>query len=197
MAYCIQTLKGITLDCSHSLGGIKTVYIANYNDVTDIQYNASTGTTTGATGSTTGVTFTGDTITGITMASGAVFKPYQFRKQTGSMVSTLTVDETAGVNYVSTELSLVFTKMETKKRIELSALSVGQLAVIVEDSNGTFWYLGKDDYVSVSAGGGQTGTAKGDGNNYTLTLRDESDTYPYEITKEAVESVVEKTQDKN
>ena len=196
MAYCIQTLKGITLDCSHSLGGIKTVYIANYNDVTDIQYNASTGTTTGATGSTTGVTFTGDTITGITMASGAVFKPYQFRKQTGSMVSTLTVDETAGVNYVSTELSLVFTKMETKKRIELSALSVGQLAVIVEDSNGTFWYLGKDDYVSVSAGGGQTGTAKGDGNNYTLTLRDESDTYPYEITKEAVEAVVEKTQDK-
>ncbi len=200
MAYCNQTLKGITLDCSHSLGGIKTVYIANYNDVTDIKYNASTGTTTGSTsgvtGSTTGVTYSGDTITSITMASGAVFKPYQFRKQTGSMTSTLTVDETAGVNYVSTELSLVFTKMETKKRIELSALSVGQLAVIVEDSNGTFWYLGKDDYVSVSAGGAQTGTAKGDGNNYTLTLRDESDTYPYEITKEAVDSVVEKTQDK-
>lgn len=188
MAYCIQTLKGIKLDCSHSLGGIKTVYIANYNDVTDIEYNASSGNT----GSTTGVTFTGDTITGLTMASGATFQPYQFRKQTGSMTSTLTVDETAGVNYVSTELSLVFTKMETAKRIELSALSIGQLAVIVEDSNGTFWYLGKDDYVSVSAGGGQTGTAKGDGNNYTLTLRDESDTYPYEITKEAVEKVIKK-----
>ena len=193
MAYCNQTLNGITLDCSHSLGGIKTVYIANYNDVTDIKYNASTGSTTG---STSGATYTGDTITGITMASGTTFKPYQFRKQTGSLTSTLTVDETAGVNYVSTELSLVFTKMETKKRIELSALSVGQLAVIVEDSNGTFWFLGKDDYVSATAGGAQSGTAKGDGNNYTLTLRDESDTYPYEITKEAVEAVIEKTQDK-
>ena len=192
MAYCHQTLSGIRLDCSHSLGGIKTVYIANYDDVTDLSYNASTGTT----GSTSGVTSTGDTITGITMTSGTFFQPYQFRKQTGSMTSTLTVDETAGVNYVSTELSLVFTKMETKKRIELSALSVGQLAVIVEDSNGTYWYLGKDDYVSVSAGGGQTGTAKGDGNNYTLTLKDESDTYPYEVTKEAVEAVVKKTQDK-
>lgn len=200
MAYCTQTLSGIILDCSHSLGGIKTVFIANYNDVTSLSYNASTGSTTGTTsgvtGSTTGVTYTGDTITGITMASGTFFQPYQFRKQTGSLTSTLTVDETAGVNYVSTELSLVFTKMETKKRIELSALSVGQLAVIVEDSNGTFWYLGKDDYVSVSAGGGQTGVAKGDGNNYTLTLRDESDTYPYEVTKEAVEAVVKKTQDK-
>lgn len=193
MAYCIQTLKGIKLDCSHSLGGIKTVYIANYNDVTDIKYNASTGSTTG---STSGATYTGDTITGITMASGTTFKPYQFRKQTGSMTSTLTVDETAGVNYVSTELSLVFTKMETKKRIELSALSVGQLAVIVEDSNGTFWYLGKDDYVSATSGGAQSGVAKGDGNNYNLILKDESDTYPYEITKEAVDAVVEKTQDK-
>ena len=193
MAYCIQTLKGITLDCSHSLGGIKTVYIANYNDVTDIKYNASTGSTTG---STSGATYTGDTITGITMASGTTFKPYQFRKQTGSMTSTLTVDETAGVNYVSTELSLVFTKMETKKRIELSALSVGQLAVIVEDSNGTFWYLGKDDYVSATSGTGQSGVAKGDGNSYNIVLRDESDTYPYEITKEAVESVIEKTKDK-
>ena len=86
MAYCYQTLKGITLDCSHSLGGIKTVYIANYNDVTDIEYNASTG-------STSGETYTGDTITGITMAASAKFKPYQFRKQTGSMTSTLTVNQ--------------------------------------------------------------------------------------------------------
>lgn len=175
MAYCNQTLNGITLDCSHSLGGIKTAYIANYGDVESVIVDDASGT-----------------ISGLTMASGATFQPYQFRKQTGSMTSTLTVDETAGVNYVSTELSLVFTKMETAKRIELSALSIGQLAVIVEDSNGTFWYLGKDDYVSVSAGGGQTGTAKGDGNNYTLTLRDESDTYPYEITKEAVEKVIKK-----
>lgn len=175
MAYCNQTLKGITLDCSHSLGGIKTVYIANYGDVESVIVDDASGT-----------------ISGLTMASGATFQPYQFRKQTGSMTSTLTVDETAGVNYVSTELSLVFTKMETAKRIELSALSIGQLAVIVEDSNGVFWYLGKDDYVSVSAGGAQTGTAKGDGNNYTLTLRDESDTYPYEISKEAVEAVIKK-----
>lgn len=173
MAYCNQTLAGITLDCTNSLGGIKTVYIANYGDV-DGQ------PTVGEDGMITGITMSGDT----------KFKPYQFRKQTGSMTSTLTVDETAGVNYVSTELSLVFTKMETAKRIEMSALAIGQLAVIVEDSNGKYWYLGYDDYVSATAGGGNTGTAKGDGNNYTLTLRDESDTYPYEITKEAVDAVI-------
>ena len=174
MAYCNQTLNGITLDCSHSLGGIKTVYIANYGDVESVSADTASGK-----------------IVSVTMAPSAKFKPYQYSKKTGSMTSTLTVDETAGVNYVSTELSLVFTKMETAKRLELSALSIGQLAVIVEDSNGTFWYLGKDDYVSATAGGAQTGTAKGDGNNYTLTLRYESDTYPFEIDKSAVDAVIQ------
>lgn len=174
MGYCNQTLAGIQLDCSNSLGGIKAVYIANYADVDEVTVDEPNGK-----------------ITGITMNSGATFKPYRFRKQTGSMTSTLTVDETAGVNYVSTELALVFGKMETTKRLEVAALSKGQLAVIVEDSNGLFWYLGKDDYVSATAGGGNTGTAKGDQNAYTITLKDESATYPYEIEKSAVEAVVE------
>ena len=175
MAYCNQTLGGITLDCSNSLGGIKTVYIANYGDVTDVQVDKD-----------------GGMITGITMASTAKFKPYQFRKQTGTMSSTLNVDEKAGVNYVSTELSLVFSKMETTKRLEMTALAKAQLAVIVEDSNGLYWYLGKDDYVSSTAGGGNTGTAKGDQNAYTLTLTDESATYPFEVSASAVSTVIEK-----
>lgn len=175
MAYCNQTLAGITLDCTNSLGGIKTVYIANYGDVESVAVDEANGE-----------------ITGITMTTGSTFKPYQFRKQTGSMTSTLNVDETAGVNYVSTELSLVFTKMETAKRLEMTALAKAQLAVIVEDSNGKYWYMGKDDYVSSTAGGGNTGTAKGDQNAYTLTLTDESITYPYEVTKTAVDKVIAK-----
>lgn len=173
MGYCNQTLAGITLDCTNSLGGIRTVYIANYGDVDGKP-------TVGE----------GGLITGITMVSGATFKPYQFRKQTGSLTSTLNVDETAGINYVSSELVLTFTKMETAKRLEMSALAKGQLAVIVEDSNGKYWYLGYDDYVSASAGSGNTGQNKGDSNNYGLTLKDESETFPYEIEKSAVEAVI-------
>lgn len=175
MAYCNQTLAGVSLDCATNKGGIKTVYIANYGDVVDVSDDKTTGE-----------------ITGITMKEGKKFKPYQFRKQTGSMTSTLTADDTSGINYVTTELSLVFTKMETAKRLEMSALAIGQLVVLVEDSNGKYWYLGKDDYVSASAGTGNTGTAKGDSNNYSLTLKDESDTYPFEVTKEAVMAVIEK-----
>lgn len=168
---CTQVLAGITLDCASSVGGIKEAYIANYDDI-DM------------------VTVADDKVTQITMKENAKFKKYQFRKQTGSMTSTLNVDEVAGINYVSTELSLVFTKMETSKRIEIAALSIGQLAVIVKDGNDKYWYLGYNDYVSAVNGGGATGTAKGDSNNYSITLKDESDSYPYEVDALVIEDVV-------
>lgn len=164
---CSQTLAGIQMDCSSSLGGIKRVLIANYDDVT--------------------VQASDDMITAIT----GTFKEYQFRKQTGSMTSTLNADDAAGVNYVSTELNLVFTKMETAKRIEIAALSKGKLAVIVEDSNGIYWYLGEDDYVSASAGSANTGQNKGDSNNYSITLKDESDSYPKEVAASVIEGLLE------
>lgn len=171
MAYCNQTLKGITLSCDNNKGGIKTVYIANYGDVVK-------------------PTPEGDIINTIEMVGNAKFYPYQFRKNTGSMTSTLTADESNGLNYVTTEISLVFTKMQTKTRVELAALSIGQLAVIVEDSNSTYWYCTMDDYAAASAGTGETGVAKGDRNAFSLTLSVENDSYPIEVSAAAVQAVV-------
>lgn len=170
---CLITIAGITLDCESSLGGIKQVWITQYDNVKSITVDDET-----------------NQISAITLESDAKWYNYQFRKGTGSLTSTLNVDETAGTNYVSNELALVFTKMETKKRIEIAALSIGQLVVVVEDSNGKYWFLGKDDYVSASAGTGVTGTAKGDQNAYTLTLATDSESYPYELSAEAIQSVV-------
>ena len=182
---CTQTLNGIILDCETSVGGIKEVYIAHYEDVVGKLTVGSTITVDDET-----VTLPGDMITAIDAAGK--FKRYQFRKQTGSMTSTLNVDEVAGINYVSTELSLVFTKMETKKRVEIAAMAVGQLSVIVKDGNNKFWFLSFDDYVSSTAGSGNTGTAKGDSNNYSITLKDESDSYPYEVHPSIIEALIGK-----
>lgn len=170
---CLITIAGITLDCESSLGGIKQVWITQYDNVKSVTVDDET-----------------NQISAITLEADAKWYNYQFRKGTGSLTSTLNVDETAGTNYVSNELALVFTKMETKKRIEIAALSIGQLVVVVEDSNGKYWFLGKDDYVSASAGTGVTGTAKGDQNAYTLTLATDSESYPYELSVEAIQSVV-------
>ena len=170
---CPITLAGFTLSCEPSLGGIKEVWMTQYSDVKSVTVDADS-----------------KMITAIELETSAKWYDYQFRKGTGSLTSTLNVDEAAGVNYVSNELSLVFTKMETQKRIEIAALSIGQLAVIVLDSNGNYWYLGKDDYVSASAGTGVTGTAKGDQNAYTLTLSTDSDSYPYQIDSSKIAEIL-------
>ena len=144
------------------MGGITEVYIANHDDVDSL---------TIATGE----------ITGITMVSTKKFKKYLFNPQTGSLTSTYNIDLANNVNFVTSELVLLFGKMETTKRIEISALALADLAVIVKDANGTYFYLGKDNPVKASAGDGQTGTARTDGNRYSITLQDNSPEMPYEV----------------
>ena len=167
---CSQVIAGLCEDCESSKGGIIEVYAANYGD---IKPTVSAGTITSFTLADTGV---------------SVYK-YEFRKGTGSMTSTLNVDAANGVNYVSTELVLQFSRMETRKRIEMAALAVGELVFVVKDANGKFWYLGFDEPVTASAGNGQTGQAIGDGNFYSITLLDNADSWPYEVLASAVESL--------
>ena len=167
MAGCSQTLKGLQLTCDTSKGGIKEVYIAKFPGV------SSAGTADGLTISTGTVT---------AVDSGVTFYQYEFRRNTGSMTSTLNVDDANGTNYVSTDLVLQFNKMETVKRVEMSALSLQECLVIVVDSNNIAWVLGVNEAVTASAGSGQTGQAKGDGNFYQLTLQANDDTYPLEYT---------------
>lgn len=159
---CNQTISGIVQDCATSKGGVAEVYLANYEDVTD-------------------VTITSDKVTGITMASGKKFKRYYFRPGTSSMTSTLTIDNAAGVNFVQTLLTMLYSRMETTKRVEMSALAVNDLRAIVKDANGVFWLLGEEEPVIANAGDGQTGTAKTDANRYSITLEDNNSTFPKEI----------------
>lgn len=169
MSFCNVNIAGLCKDCDASRGGIVEVYAANYGDLTP--------------------TISAGTITAITVASGASVYKYEFRKGTGSMTSTLNIDEANGVNYISTELVLQFSKMETRKRIEMAALAVGELVFIVKDANGKYWYLGMDEAVTASAGSGQTGQAIGDGNFYTITLLDNANTWPYEVLASVAEGL--------
>jgi hypothetical protein len=167
MAGCSQTLKGLQLTCDTSKGGIKEVYIAKFPGV------SSAGTADG-------LTISAGTVTAVD--SGVTFYQYEFRRNTGSMTSTLNVDDANGTNYVSTDLVLQFNKMETVKRVEMSALSLQECLVIVVDSNNIAWVLGVNEAVTASAGSGQTGQAKNEGNFYQLTLQANDDTYPLEYT---------------
>ena len=169
---CNVTLMGIALDCGTNLSGIKAIYLAN---------DASVGN----------VTVSEEQITAID-ASAGTFYEYIPAKNTGSLTKTLTKDESTGVMYYTNEVVAQFNKMETKKRTELSNIDRGQFKAIVLDSNGKYWFLGYDNYVSASAVTGQTGAGLDDGNFYTLTLTDISAELPYEVQSDALTDIIAK-----
>lgn len=172
MAGCNQTLSGLINDCAPSMGGIVEVYAASREDVESIVETDSVVST-------------------ITMGATAKFQKYSFKRNTGSMTSTLQVSQENGTRYVSTDLVLSFTRMETAKRIEISALAQNDLVVIVKDANGKYWLLGKDEPVKATAGDGATGTARADKNGYSITLQDNSWEFPFEVDESIVSGLVE------
>lgn len=169
MGYCSNSLKAIAYDCEPSKGGIVEAYITEYED----------GLFTISTGGTSGETYVS------AINTGATWYRYQFRRNTGSFTSTLNVDDANGVNYVSTEITLQFTRMEAQKRAAIAALAKGGLAALVKDANGVWWAFGVEAPVYASNGTGQTGTAATDGNFYNIVLTDEYSTFPEAVNDEA------------
>ena len=173
MSCSLNTLAGIAGACESNQGGIIEVYINHFDQIDE-------------------VTVTSDKITAIALkSSGEKFHKYNFKRNTGSLTSTYTIDPANGVSFVTSDLALVFAKQDTVKRIEISALALDDLVVIVKDANLRYWYLGKDEPVQASAAAAQTGTARTDGNSYTITLQDTSLTLPYEVDASAIAGLLE------
>ena len=160
---CAQTLAGIVRDCNPNMGGLRSVYLANFADVDSI-------------------TVTSSVVTAITMVSSKKFYKYEFVRNTASMSSNYAVNAENGTTYVETDLLMVFNRMDTTKRLEIVALAQGELVAIVEDNNGNMWYLGHDEPLTLNAGDGLTGTARADRNGYSVTLRDNSREMPMSFT---------------
>lgn len=171
MACNLYTLRGLEANCKeNSTGGIIEVYIALDEDVASTSVDSETHLLTPE------------------MVTGKKFKPYKLLKNVGSLTSTLNVTDFS--NNFTNEVTLQFGKMETVKRMEIMALLMSRCAVIVKDSNGKYWYLGKDNYVEASAGSATTGTAAADANHYELTLTDTSADLPYEVDASVIASIV-------
>lgn len=158
------TLNSFSRDCSPNMGGVKKVWMILKSEVD----------ATAADGAISAITASGD------------FHQFPFRKGAASFTSNLQKDDTAGSYYWQTDLVMNFQRMETKKRVAVMALTQAECAAIVQDNNDKYWFLGFDEYLGATAGTGETGTAKTDANQYTVTLQDNSLELPYEIPESVI-----------
>lgn len=174
MACNSNILSNIPASCDSSMGGILEVYITHRDSVS-------------------AVTVTDGKITAIELVteSPEKFHTFSVKRNTASVTSTYNIAPENGVNFVTTELSLVFTKQDTEKRVAITALALDDLAVIYKDANGLYWYMGKDEPVSATAAGAESGTNRTDGNKYTITLQDNSLQLPLEVDSKAITAVIE------
>lgn len=168
---CNQTLTAILKDCSPSMGGIVEVLLAIKEDVQE-------------------VTVEDEMVSAIKMNGTGKFSKFQFPRNTGSMSSNYTIDPTTGVRFVTTDLLMLFNRMDTPKRVAIKALAESELVGIVKDANGKYWYLGHDEPLIATTGDGLTGTARADRNGYSITLQDNSHQMPFEVNPEIVAALV-------
>lgn len=164
MAIC-GSFSNLTIGCDDKKqGGIKTVYIAEYTTVTGVTLNASA-----------------DTVSAVTMTTGAQFYTYNFVKHTGSFVEPSEVNTDNNTVFYKPEIQLQFSKQEVTKRNQFKQLSQTDTIAVVETNAGKFWLVGSSKGLTLTAGSSEAGKASGDFNGYKFTLSGEEPDLAYEV----------------
>tara|TARA_R100001443_G_scaffold15663_2_gene25461 strand:+ start:372 stop:887 length:516 start_codon:yes stop_codon:yes gene_type:complete len=158
---------GMARDCSDSLGGIEEVLISERDNVTAF-------------------TQASHEISAITQAGATNFYRYNLKKESGSITSTATVDQTGGTSYYDNVLAFTINKMTAAKTNEIKMLMLARLAVIVKDNNGKYWAVGFDHFAEGSSLVAQTGQAYGDPNQYQIEITDKCQFPCYEVQSSVV-----------
>lgn len=76
--------------------------------------------------------------------------------------------------------------MEKSKRTEMVQLVSASAYVIIKDNNDIYWFVGKDSYVSVATGNGQSGATMAEGNLSNVVLSSETAEIPNTIASGVV-----------
>lgn len=147
--------SGYTIDCRDAMGGLKEIYIANYNDIN--QNALSSGVVSGV-------------VTGITKASGKQFYKFQQLAQTSAATETITGSDENGTVFFAQSVEMFLLKMQAATRNQVLLLAQGRVIVVTVDRNGKSFLYGRELGLTLNTGDGNSGKAFGDRNGYVLTL---------------------------
>jgi hypothetical protein len=167
---CTFTLNGISVDCDTNLGGIVAAALFNKDSLTATENEDGC----------------------ITVTEPSEYGSNNYLKfvsgSNSTLTSTVNIDQSNGTNYVETVAQLQFNVQNHEKAEAINQLLNGEFVLIVKDGNGEIHYLGYEEAVYISAGTGQTGSARTDGNYYQISFTDISSGYPPLISQSASEN---------
>ena len=147
---CVLT-QGFTLDCKDKVGGLKAIYVVEFDALSS--YTLASGE-----------------ITALSLDGAKVFFKYELPKGVSSMTWTVQTNPDNGTTFYESAIVIKLRGLSTAKRNELKLLSSAQLLLIARDNNDVYWLHGFETGVDVTAATGGTGTAMGDAYGMDLTF---------------------------
>lgn len=143
--------SGYSLACRDSVGGLKSVYFIEIDNVS-------------------GVTSSAGTASAISKANNRAFYKYNLQRSTANWEEAYNDSSENGTSFHVQTLSIVLNKMQAATSQEIKLLAQNRLLAVVEDKNGKYWLLGQENGLERSGGKAGSGTASGDRNGYELTF---------------------------
>lgn len=159
--------QGYTRDCADSYGGVNTIYVMEYDNATNI--TASAGV-----------------VTGITKATGKVFRKYELVAHTAEGDEAMTHSREMGTNENKQTLKFPINKMTVAVRNELMLMRQQRMLFVLIDENGLGWLYGKDYGLTLATAAAKTGVKLADRNGYELVFEGEEKELAYNVDSSTI-----------
>jgi len=150
--------KGRNITCRDTVGGIKAIYFAQFDEVASY------------------VTASGELTDFDLGASDDIYK-YTLKRGTASCTETLTGNSEAGTVFYTPSVEIMLHKLTKEDQNQVKLLASNRLVIFLElnevltaNSHNVLLALGLENGMELNAGTGATGTAFGDMNGYTWTF---------------------------
>jgi hypothetical protein len=163
--------SGYSLGCRDSLGGIQRVFIGTWD--ADTVY---------------GLTGPCDTIN--TISPTASFYTFEQELETASFIQNGQYSTENGTSFYEQVLEITLQKLDACNRDQIKILGQGVWRVIILDQRGTYWLMGKQNPVRVTAATPQLGKAFGDLNGAVITFTGKEPEPAFALTTAAALSVI-------
>ena len=159
--------QGYNLDCRLNYGGVKEIYVIEFENVTAI-------------------TETAGVISAITKAATKTFKKYNLIAHTAEADEAYTGNREMGTLSNKQTIKFPINKMTTAVRNELVLLAQNRLIFVFVDENGTGWMYGRDYGLMLTNSANKTGKVLADRNGYELTFEGDEKNLAYEVNSTAL-----------
>jgi len=166
-------VQGYEILCRDSVGGIKEVYITEFENVPQANITAASGV-----------------ISAISCNSGTKFYTYQLERENAQYDNNQVGSLENGTNFWESTLTFTMKKMSASMKNSLRVLSENRLMVIVKDANDVYWLMGQTRGVDLLSSTMTSGRAMGDLNGATLTFTGKEPAFDNQVTSSLISALL-------